>query len=216
VFVRVELFVSARILDGLEGDAADALERQGVIDDGGHLLVVQALLDGTNERGRNIRAFQGGKRVLPHFGEIGAAQGFQRLGIETVELQVNFQTDPAFFQFGDKARIRSDAHAVGVDHEMTNGALPCHVDDPDDFRMQGRLAAGQLQEIRFTFARDQCIHHPANGCQIPFSRGSFRRFGKTDRAGEIAGLVDFDDRKAGMLFMVGTQATIVWAAIFSL
>jgi len=99
---------------------------------------------------------------------------------------------------------------------MTNGALPRHVYDPDDFGMQGWLAAGQLQEIRFTFARDQGIHHPANGCKIPLSRGGLRRFGETDRTGEIAGLVDFDDRKAGMLFMVGTQAAIVRAAIFSL
>jgi hypothetical protein len=39
------------------------------------------------------------------------------------------------------------------------------------------------------------------------------RLRKADRAGEIAGLVDFDDGQAGVLLVVGAQAAVMRAAM---
>ena len=50
----IEVFEAAGVLDGLEGDAADAGLLQGEVDDLADLVVVEALLQGDDERGGDV------------------------------------------------------------------------------------------------------------------------------------------------------------------
>ena len=97
---------------------------------------------------------------------------------------------------------------------MAHRPRPHRIQYFEEFGMQGRLAAGKLDEIGLTFAGDEGIHHAFHGGQRQVFAARRRGVGKANRAGEIAMLVDFNQRQARMLLVIGTQAAIVRAAEF--
>ena len=78
--------------------------------------------------------------------------------------------------------------------------------------MDGRLAAGYLQEVRLALARHQRVHHAFDLGERAGGRSWRRRIGEAHRAGEVARLVDVDQREAGVLLVVGAEAAVVGAA----
>jgi hypothetical protein len=83
----------------------------------------------------------------------------------------------------------------------------------EDLRVQGRLAAGNLQQVRLALALDQEIQHRLDLFEAALPGAGRRRIGKADRARQVAVLVDLDQRQAAMLLVVGTETAIVRAAL---
>src|SRR5205085_8652495 len=108
----------------------------------------------------------------------------------------------------DERAILRNADAIGVDHHMTNRPLLHGVENVEESRMNGRLTARQLDEVGLAFAGDENIEHPLdllNGTVAPVNVCGA---GKAYRAGEIAGLVDLNDREAAVLLMIRAQAAV--------
>src|SRR5437868_1020350 len=78
------------------------------------------------------------------------------------------------------------------------------IEDREEVRMQGRFTAGDLHQVRFALARDQGIEHARDRVEAEVLRFLRRGFGKAHRTGEIAVLVDLDQRQARVLLMVWT------------
>ena len=88
------------------------------------------------------------------------------------------------------------------------------VEDGEEIRVDGRLAAGELDEIGLALACDQCVQHALDLGERPVAAVDVGRIGKADRASEVAGFVDLDDREAAVLLVVGAQPAIERAAGF--
>ena len=87
-------------------------------------------------------------------------------------------------------------------------------DDVEDLRVDGRLAAGNLQEVRFAFARHQPVEHALNLGERPMIGLRRAGIGEADGAGKVARLVHVDEGEARMLLVVGTEAAVVGATEF--
>ena len=81
-------------------------------------------------------------------------------------------------------------------------------------RMDGRLAAGELNHLRIAFGADVVVENILDF----FKRQAEARagLGKAKRAGHVARAVDFDDSETGVLLVVGAQPAIVRAAVLDL
>src|SRR5260370_1239510 len=93
---------------------------------------------------------------------------------------------------------------------------PYRIENGKEIRMQGRLAARQLHQVGLAFARDQRIEHPLDGGERQLLFPRRRGFREADRAGQVAVLVDLDQRQAGMLLVVGAEPAIVGATVFGM
>ena len=78
--------------------------------------------------------------------------------------------------------------------------------------MDGGFAAGNLYEVGHALAGDQRVQHALDLGQAAMTVPLGRGIGEADRAGEVAGFVDLDDRQAGMLLVVGAKPAVPWAA----
>ncbi len=83
----------------------------------------------------------------------------------------------------------------------------------EEARMQGRLAARELQQVRFALRSDQDVHQRLDLFQAPLARPAHRRVGEADGATEIAGLVNLDDGQARVLLVVGAEPAVVGTAV---
>src|SRR4051794_37613964 len=83
-----------------------------------------------------------------------------------------------------------------------------------DLRMDGRFAAGNLHQIRLALAFDQGLEHRVYFGERAVARLLRRGVGEANRAGEVALVVDLDQREAGMLLVIGAKTAIVGAAAF--
>ena len=67
-----------------------------------------------------------------------------------------------------------------------------------------RLAAADLHQIRLALACAPAFPaSPSTSASVRLTRLLRRRIRKADRAGEIAFVVDLDQREAGMLLVIG-------------
>ena len=105
VAVLVEIEIAAGILHRLEGDAAHACVRQRVAHDVADLAVVDAFLDHADQRGGNAGLFEIGQRLLAHLAQIGAAQVFQRLALQRIELQIDLEAGLQLGELGDERLV---------------------------------------------------------------------------------------------------------------
>ena len=165
VVPRREALVASSVLDRLEGNAAHATPPQRVVDDRRDLVVVDALLQGAHQSGGNSVSLQGLQCLLPDAAQIGAANAHQRLAFKAVELQVDLEPGPALGEGRDEVRIGGNTQAVGVDHHVPDRPCLRCVNYGEDFGMDGGLAAGQLHQVGFAFAGDQCVEHALDGGQ---------------------------------------------------
>ena len=85
-------------------------------------------------------------------------------------------------------------------------------DDLPELGMDGRLAAGELDEVGLALGRDHRVEHRLDLGQRAVAALPDRAVGEADRAGEVAGVVDLDDGQAAMLLVIGAEAAIPGAA----
>src|ERR1700738_3926862 len=68
------------------------------------------------------------------------------------ELQIDLEARHVFGEPRGEIGLGSDADAVGVQHKVADIAALCGGDDREQLRVQGRLAAADLQQIGLAFA----------------------------------------------------------------
>ena len=114
----VEALHAARLLHGLERDAANAGLLQREVDDGAELVVVDAPLDRDDERGGDAELVESVEGFLADRAEIGAAQLHERFASQRVELKVDLEVRHVVGQTFGELLVLGDADAVGVDHQV--------------------------------------------------------------------------------------------------
>src|SRR5579875_2973354 len=77
--------------------------------------------------------------------------------------------------------------------------------------MQRRLTAGKLQYVRDAFQLNVAIYHARVGGEVQVS-STRPRFREAHRTMEIATRCDLDQRDTGVLFVFGTQPTVIGTA----
>src|SRR6202035_1769143 len=75
-------------------------------------------------------------------------------------------------------------------------------------------AAGDLYDVGLGFVGDDAVEHALYVVEgfVFGAVGAGLRV--ADGAGEVAGIVDLEEREAGVLLVVGTEAAVVGAAVF--
>ncbi len=120
--ILVEILVAAGVLHRLQGDAADAFPGERVADDVADRVIVDAALDGRDQRGRDAVAFEIFQRLLADLAQIRAAQIDQRVALQRIELQVDLEAAFVLGQPRHEVRLARDPQAVGVDHDVADRA----------------------------------------------------------------------------------------------
>ena len=167
-------------------------------------IIIDAALHDHHEGRRNRFLFKSFQRFAANPGEVRTAQCLECFGPQRIELQIDLEARLEGRQGLHEIRLLGDPHAVGVEHHMADRPALGRGDDLENLRMDRRLAAGELQQIGLAFAGDQRIHHPLDFGQWPVHVSLRRAIGKAHRTGQVAGLVDIDERQAGMLLMIRT------------
>ena len=80
---------------------------------------------------------------------------------EAIELQIDLEPMAPLGQMLDEGGVVRDSDTVGVDHHHVDRLLAGVVDDRGDIGMDGRLAAGELQDFRPAFNRHEPIDRRA-------------------------------------------------------
>jgi len=105
-----------------------------------------------------------------------------------------------------------DADAVGVDHEVSDGAALGGVQDFEEPRVDGGFATRDLHDVRLSFVSDDAVEHAFDLVERFELRAMGSGLRVADGAGEIAGVADFEQRQAGVLFVVGAESAVVGTA----
>ena len=182
-------------------------------DDPADLVLIDAALDGGHKDDGAADFGQAVERAEFCGQDIGlAADDAVGFAFEAVELEIDVRAH--FGQFGKKAVVVRDALAVGVQHHVGDAALLCGAHHRNDLRVDRRLAAGELHDLRIALGGDKAIENVFDFFerQIEARTG----LGKAERTCHVAGAVDFDDAETGVLLVIGTQAAIVRAAVLDL
>ena len=127
-------------------------------------------------------------------------------------MQIDLEARHAVGEPRGEIGLGRDADAVGVQHKVADIAALCGGDDREQLRVQGRLAAADLQQIGLAFAGDQRVEHALDYSERQLPGQCRRRTGETGRACQVAGLVDLDQRQATVLLVIGTEAAVVRTA----
>ena len=149
----------------------------------------------------------------PHAAEIGAAQILQRGPLQRIELQIDLEARPQIGKGSHELAITRDADAVGVQHDVADRLRLGQLQDVEDLRMDGGLAAADLHQIGLAFARNEGLQHGVDFGQAAVLGARGRGLGKAYRTGEIALLVDLDQRQTRVLLVIRAQTAIVRAAV---
>src|SRR6185503_6609949 len=156
---RIEMFRSAGYLCRLEGDAPDTSLLQGKFDDLTYLVIVDALLEGNYQGGGKIQLIQVFQGFQPDVRKVLATQTFQRLRLEGVELQVDFEVGTIGSQPRGKFPVLRNTDTIGIYHQVTDGLFTRYVQNGKEVRMQGGFPAADLHYIRPPFIGNDDIQH---------------------------------------------------------
>ena len=160
--------------------------------------------DGHRQRERNAFPLAALHREPLHVAEVAAPQLALTGFLRPVELQVELEMPaPRSFTEGrEEAVLLCDPHRVGVHEAVVDAGFGVDpVKQLEELRMEGRLAAGELEDLDVALALDHAADAPLQRFERvrfqPVARRADRRVGETGRAGEVAGIDDFDQREAG-------------------
>ncbi len=156
-----------------------------------------------------VEVFQ---RLQPHLAQPGAAQVAVHRLAQGVELQVELEAWLVVGQAGGEVRLPGNAQAVGVDHQVVDRPPPRRVEDGEERRMQGGLAAGDLHYVGLALVRHHGVEHALHRGEVAEARPVRAAFGVADRAAQVAVVGDLDQGEAGVLHVLGAQAAVVGAA----
>jgi hypothetical protein len=133
---------------------------------------------------------------LTHAAQIGAAQLAQRPFLEGIELQVKLEARHVLGEAAGEFGVGSDARAVGIDHQVADGAGAGEVQDAEEVGMQGGFAAGDLHHVGMALIADHGVEHPLDGSQVAVEFPFRAAGGVADGASEVAEVVDLHQRQA--------------------
>jgi len=210
---RVVLAVPPGMKCRLEVNSLDGGVIQTETDDPSDLVLIDTALDRRNQDHRATNFRKSVER--PHL--LRKDVGFTPddpvgLAIKTVELEIDIRAD--FRQFRQKPLVVRDSLPVSVQHHVGNAALLGSPHHRDDLWMNRGLAPGELHDLWIAFSRHQVIQNVFDF----FERQAESRsgFGEAQGAAHVAVAVDLDDAQTGVLLMVWTEPTIVWASVVNL
>ena len=131
--------------------------------------------------------------------------------VEPVELEVDFEPVPHRRRAVEQGRVAGQADAVGVDHHHLDRLLVGVADHADKIRVQRRLAAGELQDVRDALQLHVAVDHAAVGGEVDVLAAG-AGLGEAHRALQVAAGRDLDQGDAGVLFVLGAEAAVERAA----
>ena len=176
------------------------------------LVVVHALLDRDDERRGHAEPVEALERLLADAPQIGAAQIHQRVALERVELEVQLEVRHVARQPHRELLVLRDPDAVRVDHQVPDRPRLCAIEHLEELRMDRRLAAGNLHDVGMALVAHDGVEHPLDVIERPvrLAVGAARRV--ADRAAQVAGVADLDEREARMLLVIGAEPAVVRTA----
>ncbi len=190
----------------LEVDAADCGMADGEFDNPADLVIVDPTFDGGNQR---YVQPGGGKAIECSqflFKKVRLASNHPiRLSLKTIKLEVKGRAN--FCHLLQKTVVVSNPLPVRVHHDKRDAASMCCTNKIDNLWMDGRLAAGELDDLGIAFCANVVVEHRF----YFFQRQTEARLciREAERAVHIAGAVHFNDAQACVLLMVRTKAAIV-------
>jgi hypothetical protein len=146
------------------------------------------------------------------FRRSGAAQREERGLLERIELQVDLEPRLVRGELLGEARLIRDPHAVGVHHQVADRAALRRVEDREEIRVRGGLAAGDLHHVGLALVGDDRIEHALDRRERPVLGPVRAGIRVAHRAREVAVVGDLQDREARVLHVVGAKSAIVRAA----
>ena len=129
-------------------------------------------------------------------------------------MKVDFKPGHVVFQTAGEISIVGDLQAVRIEHQVLDRPCLGEVEDLEKFGMNRRFAPADLHHIRLAFISHHAIQHEFNLIQRTMCQSLRRAFAVADRAGEIALVGHFNQRKARVLLVIGAEAAVVGAAVF--
>src|SRR6266851_5033026 len=211
---RIVLFQPSGGLDGLKCHPTNAGLLQAELDDAAYFVVVQPFLQRHHESGRNAVTIQAIQGLLSRAAQIGAAQFHERIAFEGIELEIDLKVGHALRYLFDEVFVLGHANTVGIDHEVSDGSRLGQFQHGEEVRMQRRLAPGNLHYVGLAFVADDSVKQLLDVRERAVLHPCRSAARVTDGAGKVTVVVDFDQRKTGMLLVVGTEAAVVGASPF--
>src|SRR5262249_2175287 len=177
-------------------------------DDPAYFMLVDTTLDRRNDRDvqPNLREPVEGAQFLVE--DIGLpADDSIGLWFEAIKLEI--ERGSHLIELLKKVIISGDSLGVRVEHDEPDVAGPGGAHKIDDLRMDGGLAAGELNHLRLSLRPHVIVEH-----LLDFFEGEAeprRGVSETQRTIHVAGTVDLDDPEARMLLVFGPQPAIARA-----
>ncbi len=156
------------------------------------------------------------KRLQADVAQARTAQLLVHLVAQRIELQVQLEARHVGRQPFDEFGILRDAQAVGVDHQVADWPPFRRVEDVEELRVQRRLAAGDLHDVRLALVGDDGIEHALDRRHVAEARAMRAGVGVADRAAQVAVVGDLDQGQAAVLHVLRAQAAVVGAAPLAL
>ena len=141
--------------------------------------------------------------------EVSAPDRLVGLGRESVELEIDGRADVS--KTCQEAIVPSDSNAVGVEHYHGDALVERHPHHRQDVRVDGGLAAAELDDLGRAFELYEAVQHPLDLCEGQAEAGL--GVGEADGTVQIAVAVDFDEAEAGVLLVLRTQAAVFRASV---
>ncbi len=211
---RIILRRAAGMLHGLERDATDTGLLHGEVDDLAELVVIESLLHDDDQRRADTVTVEILQGLASHVAHVLGPQVAESRLLEAVELQIHLEAGHVRGQTLREGGVLRDADAVGVQHQVLDGALLRGIEDVPESRMDGWLAARDLHDVRLAFGRDDGIQHAFDVLEAAVGLAFRSRGGVTRGTAQVARIRHLDQGEARVLFVVGAHAAIVRAPPF--
>ena len=215
---RVEGPEAAGVKGRLDGDSEHRRVIEAEVDDLPDFMFVDAALEGHHQHGVQSGLGQPVERAQFVFHQPSfAPNDLVRPLVEAVELQI----DPGL-EFGQPRQetvVAGNPYAVGVEHDVLDVFRQRELDEIEDARVDRRLAAGELHDLRVALGGDEPIQHVVHLLVSEFitvrrvACAGLVSVSEAQRAGQVAGGVDFNQSETGVLSVLRTQAAVVGAAL---
>lgn len=190
---RIEIFDTAGVLDGLQGDTANAGLGESEVDDFADFTVVETFAQSDDEGGREVVLVQAFQRFFTDAAKIAAAEIEKGLAFEGIKLQIDFEVCGGVGNFADEIFVLGDSDAVGVEHQVANGASPGDAQDLKEIRVESGLTTGDLDHVGAAFVANNRVEHFFDQGKRAMFEALGTAGGIADGAADIARIGYFDE-----------------------
>ena len=130
-----------------------------------------------------------------------------RFQLEPIELEVDLDPSAESCKAGQEPVVARDPDAIRVEDDPRDLALGRRIDDLEDLRVDGRLAAAEHQDVHPpALAHDRRVERPHEMGQPGEARDARSRGGEAGRAVQVAVLGDVEQEHARVLGLQVTEA----------